>query len=150
MAGSYLMQVEIRKSSDIRKITDLPESTQKRVCLYTAVDLWGNLGREAPRDQGRLAGSFSRPSNTPAMRFTIRSSVPYSVAVNQGSRPHWMPFRPLQVWAGRHGFTDARALWYHIAKYGTKPNNYAGRSIDKTSARLQEFVNRAAREAGLA
>lgn len=150
MPGKYAMEVTIRNSSDIRKVANLPIEVQKRVCLYTAIDLWGNLGREAPRDQGRLAGSFAKPSMTPALLFRLISSAAYSVAVNEGSRPHWAPFRPIQVWAERHGFTDARILWYHIAKYGTRPNNYAGRAIDKTSLRIQEFVNRAARECGVA
>ncbi|GAH74921.1 unnamed protein product, partial [marine sediment metagenome] len=46
------------KIKDIERMRELPLHTFERALKYIAVCVWGEMGKEAPTDHGRLAGSF--------------------------------------------------------------------------------------------
>lgn len=56
------------------------------------------------------------------VRGTVTSALPYIVPLEKGSRPHWAPLAPLQLWAKRVLGDESlgRLVQFKIAKKGTK------------------------------
>lgn len=80
--------------------------------------------------------------------------APYAVAVEVGSRPHWMPIEPLVKWVQvKLGISDqneayrvAGAIQKKIATEGTKPTWFMMRLLPKLKAILKEEIKLAMQE----
>ncbi len=124
---------------------------------YIANDVWGNIKRESPTDQGRLAGSF-RLAQRDDLAYHIQSGVQYALTVYSGSgargnsslgasgRPYdiFPVARRAIYWpAAAH---PVKAVYGHL---GIPSNPYIDRAFDSTTKRTGEFVKKALREAGV-
>ena len=111
-----------------------------------ALDVWGNVAREAPTDEGRLAGSF-QIDRIGQRAWSIFTKVLYAEFVAKGTGIHGP--------AGRR-VTPKRAsvlvfqwlgdTWYRRSVAGQKPNPYDERAVDKASSRARDFADIAIRE----
>ncbi len=111
-----------------------------------ALDVWGNVAREAPTDHGRLAGSFEIKS-IGSRAWSIFTNVKYAAFVDEGTGIHGP--------AGRR-ITPKRAsvlvfqwlgdTWYRRSVAGQKANAYSERAVDKAASRARDFADIAIRE----
>lgn len=138
------IEIEVFTPDQLKRILEQPLDTKRLVLKYVSTELWRDLGIEAPKDQGELAGSF-RSTQQDENTWLINSGRSYALAVNEGSRPHTPPWDPIAKWAERHGL-EPGAVWHNIKTYGTAPNNYVDRAIESANRRVDEFIRRAVAE----
>lgn len=136
---------------DLERFLTLTNKVFKRATELLAEDVWGNIGREAPTDHGRLAGSFSieeqpDPAGA-ATSWLIYSNVEYALYVHEGTGiygPTGHEIVPrfasclVFEWQGR--------TWFLRSVRGQEANPYADRAIQTSSARTDEFVRLAISE----
>lgn len=69
---------------------------------------------------------------------TIRADAPHAAAVELGSRPHKPPIWPLKKWCELKGIpvNVAWAIQAKIAKQGTRPTWFMGRTVPAVEALL--------------
>ncbi len=106
-----------------------------------ATEVWGNMAREAPTDEGRLAGSWQLTRKGPRT-WSVATRVKYASFVNDGTGIYGP--------AGRR-ITPKRAAvlvfrwmgetWFRPSTKGQQANPYADRAVDKASGRAQHFAN---------
>lgn len=142
---------------------------------YTATEVWGNIGRKAPVDEGRLAGSFKLEQRDP-ITWLISSAVHYALYVHEGTGvhgPRGQEIRPTSKQAlfffwkkigktvafkgdlqtGREKllfgkWAEERSITPVFAwVQGMKPRPFADEAITAAEARSDEFVQRAVDEA---
>ncbi len=111
-----------------------------------ATEVWGNIAREAPTDEGRLGGSWEMTRKGPRT-WSIATRVLYAKMVNDGTGIYGE--------AGRR-ITPKRAAvlvfqwmgetWFRGSVKGQKANPYVDRAVDKASNRAQDFANVAIRQ----
>lgn len=142
------LTIEVEGLEDIRALPALTQRVVSRAVQLAALDIWGNVAKEAPVDHGRLAGSFevNRQSD---LQWSIYTNVNYAAFVHEGtglygpSRRRITP-RNASVLAfevmGKQVFTKSVA--------GQAPNPYADRAVKRvnTNARAQVFADIAIRE----
>lgn len=66
------------------------------------------VAKDAPVDTGRLKQSVVMRKKGPSGGPEIIAQAPYAGPVEVGSRPHWVPLRPLVGWVRRHVMAAAR------------------------------------------
>ena len=111
-----------------------------------ALEVWGNVAREAPTDEGRLAGSFEI-DRIGSRAWSIFTNVKYAAFVNEGTGIYGPAGR--RITPRRASVLVFRWLgttWFRRSVAGQKANAYADRSVDKASSRAQDFADIAIRE----
>ena len=130
------------------ELVRLGRSAIARAIKYTAEDVWGNIGREAPVDSGRLAGSF-QIEQTEELAWRIYTNVLYALFQQSGTGiygPTGHPIVPVRANA-LHFYWKAAGRWMTLSSVrGTPANPYVDRAMDKTRPRADEFASRAIRE----
>ena len=110
------------------------------------IDVWGNVIREVPTDEGVLGGSFEL-DRTGQREWTISTNVKYANFVNEGTGingPAGRRITPKRAsvlvfkWLGK--------TWYRRSVAGQKPNKYADRAVKLSASRAKEFADIAVRE----
>lgn len=109
-----------------------------------ATELWGNLRREAPVDQGLLAGSFQM-RQVSHVAFSVFTQVRYALDVHTGRAPGEVSYGDIEPWAIRHGLPPG-AIFRSISNEGTQPNPYIDRAMVSTESRVPELVEMALKE----
>ncbi len=133
---------------DLERFAILVKSSYTRAVELCAIEMWRNLGIEAPVDKGRLAGSFQLEKQSDLI-YRIVSGVEYALYVNRGTGiygPYQTPIRP--VTAKNLVFAWKGKTWFLKQVKGQKANPYIDRAFDKTRGRIDEFIQRAIRESG--
>ena len=78
--------------------------------------------RAAPVDRGPLRANIRQlPARRVGARVVVRvvADRSYAAAVHNGSRPHWPPRAPIDLWARRHGMRSGFLVARAIAQRGT-------------------------------
>ena len=144
---AFSLAFEFPDSDEWQRIFDQTKKAIARAVELTAQALWGYIPREAPVDEGRLAGSF-KIQKLSDLSWKIFTNVEYAEAIEKGTAPRVIvPTRArvlVFVVNGKKVFTR------RVNHPGSRPNPYVKRSIDATRARAGEFVNRAIRESAAA
>ncbi len=77
-----------------------------------------------------------------------RKGFPYGVAVREGTRPHFPPYRELIPWVnavlgvqGKRANSVAFLIARKISKYGTRPNPYHADLISTNQSAIQSIVD---------
>ena len=75
----------------------------------------------------------------------VKTSSPYAMAVEKGSRPHWAPIGPLLLWAKRKTGSERAAYVAQraIAKRGTKGWHMFERGFAKTKDKIGQLFGQA-------
>ncbi len=135
------MSVEIKGLQELKK--DFRQYSVKAVSTLEKSLLRGslivertakeNLTKNRNVSTARLRNSITHRlgRETPLRPFAeVGTNVEYARDVEYGTSPHYVPFRPLQLWARRKGLKaeSANALAAYtqlkISMYGTKPHPY--------------------------
>ncbi len=173
------MPTDIRLVVDDSQIDLLMSQAHEAVSLamkYTAMDVFGGIGKHAPTDHGRLAGSFFPEELPDHLSWRIYSNVEYAMAVHEGTGVYgpeghpivpktakalkffWRKTGKMMIFKGDLDTPREKASFAAWARernmtpvfswvQGQKPNPYADRAIEDTESRVQEFAIRAVREA---
>ena len=111
-----------------------------------SADLEGNLARKANVDQGNLMGSWDRRF-VDAYSYQITSSAKYALAVSEGWDPFTIYPKNKEVLAfnvgGNTVFADK------VEHPGYEGSNYIPKSINQTMDRVDYFIDKALKEAGM-
>jgi len=133
---------------DIRHFTELVKEVYTRAVAYVAQDVWGNIKREAPVNEGRLAGSFDL-EKLDDYAWRIYTNVHYALFVHEGTGIYGpVGQRIVPVSASVLVFEWMGRTWFLKSVAGQEPNPYADRAMDTSAARIDEFVNTAISELG--
>ena len=107
---------------------------------YVALDVDANVGKEAPKITGRLAGSWMAHILNP-MTWVINSNVKYRWWVNDGTKPH--EIRPVNAQALHFKVGGDEVFCKVVHHPGTKANPYIQRAVALTEKRIPEFADKA-------
>jgi HK97 gp10 family phage protein len=142
---SSTIDITIKNADQVAKYFETRPAEVKselnRALTRSALIIQRMARQEAPVDMSRLRNSIAiQPLGGFGIAVTPKAN--YSVAVHEGSRPHWVPIKSLEGWARRHGFESAWPLAYAISRRGTKANPYMDRAAAKGTDDVQrEFDN---------
>lgn len=132
---------------EFRRAMALAVDTVGLAVKYTAQEVWGNIAREAPVDEGKLAGSFNL-EQIDEISWRVFTNTAYAMWVHEGTGifgPRGQPIVPVSAKV-LHWVTKGGEGIFTKSVKGTPPNPYADRAVEKTYARVDEFVARAVRE----
>ena len=159
----------------LRQFVEVGHRAVELSIKYTATEVWGQVGRKAPVDEGRLAGSFKLEQRDP-LAWLCSSAVHYALWVHQGTGvygPRGQEIKPTSKQAlvfywkkiGRtvafKGDLQTRQEKFLFGRWaearnitpvfawvkGMKPRPYADEAISAAEARVDEFAQRAVDEA---
>lgn len=140
-------EIDIDPGDFEQEVVETAMQAYYRALELTTMDAVGNIRRESPVDQGRLAGSFVPEKEDPLI-WHIRSGVEYALWVHDGTGvygPQGQPITPVSanalVFEGEDG-----SLVVTRSVLGQEPNPYADRALTVTADRVNEFIRRALRE----
>ena len=140
------IQVEV-DTAEFKRAMALAMSSVGVAVGYTAQELWGNVGREAPVDEGKLAGNFGL-EQVDEISWRVFTNTEYAQFVHDGTGifgPRGAPIVPVAAkvlhWIAKGG----EEVFARSVK-GSPPNPFVDRAIEKTYTRVDEFVTRAIRE----
>jgi hypothetical protein len=134
--------------SNFDRLAGTLEGVHNRVAQLLAIDLEGNIRREAPVGiTGNLHASWRSMMRTLGV-WVVGSYLAYAAFVNDGTRPHIPPVAPIREWAEFRGL-PWWPVWYSITQRGTKANPYIERSMDLTNKRMPLLINQAIAEVGI-
>ncbi|KKM20860.1 hypothetical protein LCGC14_1641190 [marine sediment metagenome] len=135
LIGGEPIQVSERGTRAIDKAVEL-----------VATEVWGNMAREAPTDEGRLAGSWQLTRKGPRT-WSVATRVLYASFVNDGTGIYGSAGRRITPQrAAVLVFEWMGQTWFRRSVKGQQANPYADRAVDKASGRAQDFANIAIRE----
>ncbi len=106
-----------------------------------ATEVWGNMAREAPTDEGRLAGSWQLTRKGPRT-WSVATRVLYASFVNDGTGIYGPAGRRITPQrAAVLVFQHMGTTWFRPSTRGQRANPYADRAVDKASGRAQAFAD---------
>ncbi|AIF45646.1 HK97 gp10 family phage protein [Virgibacillus sp. SK37] len=113
---------------------------------YTAQNTLARVKINAPKDHGRLAGSFQLHKDDD-LTYRVFTKVKYALMVNNGTGEFGPNKRPITPKNGEYLVFNigSRTIFTKEVK-GQKPNPYIDTSIDETKTRLQEFIEKSIQE----
>lgn len=119
-----------------------------KVLQLVATDLWGNVKKEAPVDEGRLANDWDLfPEGK--TEWHLRSGASYALAVARGTGIYGVsntPIRPVNKrilrWVGKGG-----QVIFAMSVKGQKPNPFDERAIERTKGNVPTLAKAALRAA---
>ena len=136
---------------DIKQLEEILTNARETIGLavkYTAIFVWGEIRKNAPVDEGRLAGSFDM-EEMDSWAYRIFSNVHYALFVHEGTGIYGPEKHRI---VPKH----ARALsfyWKKMGKHmvvrsvaGMPKRPYADEAIDAAGLRVNEFISMAIQE----
>lgn len=108
--------------------------------------VWGKAIQEAPVGASGALRKGIRRELSP-VKATIHPSVPYALAVHEGTKPHPVAREAvakggsLYRWAVKRGL-NPYAVAHSIAKKGTRANPFMKRTVEQTATDVQKTFER--------
>ena len=143
---SNLFNFEILVGDETIQLSDRGTRAIDKAIELAATEVWGNMAREAPTDEGRLAGSWQLTRKGPRT-WSVATRVLYASFVNDGTGIYGTVGRRVTPkraavlvfqWMGQ--------TWFRRSVKGQQANPYADRAVDKASGRAQDFADIAIRQ----
>lgn len=135
---------------DMERMKKLPLYTFERALKLIAECVWGEMGKEAPTDHGKLGSSFDL-KKLRKFAWGIYSGVLYSIFVHEGTgvygpvgQPYFVAPVTKKVLHWEVGGQDFFSKGHWI--FGQRPDPYADRAIKTAQKRVGEFIKRAIHE----
>lgn len=139
-------EVQTPTPDEWQELAEIGKRAVSRAVELMAIEVWGNIAREAPVDEGRLAGSFAL-NQTGEVEWTISTAVHYAAFVHEGTGIYGPTgSRIVPTSAAALAFEWMGELWIVSSVAGQEPNPYADRAIASAGARAQEFASMAVEE----
>ena len=127
---------------ELRAVLESAKEVAQIALNLTALELYGNLGKESPVDHGRLQGSWEIDPVSD-LEYRIFTNVEYALAVHDGSRPHQI-FPKNAKALNVPGFGIFKSVWHP----GYVGYPFSVNAIQYTELRLDEFVQMALQQTG--
>lgn len=146
MAAGSGYRITINDREAIEALSTQMAMASDKALGYIAQDVWGGIKKEAPKDHGRMAGSFTLERES-SYRHKIRAGVEYALFVHEGTGiygPNRSPILPKN--ASRLVFSWKGQMWHLRSVKGQEANPFADRAMTATEARVPEFISRALAE----
>jgi type IV secretory pathway TrbD component len=127
----------------IKQVEKYPAISEKHVGTAIQRSLVRILGQEKQQAPVGVTGNLRDNWRIDMSRFagSLRSMAPYSMAVHQGTGPHYVSGETLKAWAARKGL-NPWAVAKSIQKHGTKANPFLQRSVQVEGENVnREFSN---------
>lgn len=132
---------------DLDKLTALadkfPHIADKYVTMAIRRSLTRILGTQKTEAPFGVTGQLRDrwELNVSSFKGILRSQMPYSIAVHEGTKPHYVSAERLAPWAKNKGL-NLYAVSKNIQKFGTAPNPFFERAVRKEEQNVQgEFKN---------
>ncbi len=138
---SRLINFELLVGGEPIQLSERGTRAIDKAVKLVATEVWGNMAREAPTDEGRLAGSWELTQKGPRT-WSVATRVLYASFVNDGTGiygPAGRRITPQRAavlvfqWMGQ--------TWFRRSVTGQQANPYADRAVDKASGRAQTFAD---------
>lgn len=132
------VQVEVKGFDKlVKQIEKYPAISEKHVGKAINKGLVRILGQEKQQAPVGVTANMRDNWRIDMGRFTgaLRSMAPYSMAVHQGTGPHYVSGETLKAWAARKGL-NPWAVAANIRKHGTKANPFLKRSVELENANV--------------
>lgn len=141
--------IEIKGLEKLIKLADkYPAVAEKHVnsAIKVSLELIKSVARSgAPVGVGRnlregwaiQMGRFSGKLTSTARSET---GFAYGLAIEHGTRPHWVPISALKPWAEKKGI-NPWAVQRSIAKKGTKPNPFFSKAVEYVLPGVEKQVS---------
>lgn len=141
------MEIEIRELNE--RLDGLVKNGTEaidRAVNYTTQHLEARLKINAPKDHGRLAGSFQTDKQDD-LTYVVFSNVRYALLVNDGTGIYGPTGQPITPVNSKYlVFSIGGQTIFTKEVKGQRPNPYIDTSLEETKSRLQEFIDRAISE----
>ena len=139
-------KIEFREE-DMARFLELVHQIYRRAMELFSIEMLANMGKEAPVDHGRLAGSFDLNPMDDDLSWRITSDVEYALDVYQGTGVHGPAGVPITPTAGEFlVFEWMGETWFLREVQGQEPNPYIDRAFDSAQIRIDEFTTMAVEE----
>lgn len=92
---------------------------------------------QAPVDRNRLRNSILIKRDG-RYAYTVGTNVKYAWWVENGTKPHRAPWKPIDAWAKRRGIPTF-PVWYKIMKNGTRANPFFQTGVDDAEPLIQRY-----------
>lgn len=160
--GGYSLEIDW---SNFERLCGEIQGVPDKVCEITALDLEKSIKRELDDSKytGQLRASWRADKNSghevlgglfqltttrkggAGAEWIVGSNLPRAAYLNDGTRPHTPPMKPIQEWAEFKGLPWF-PIWLGIVEHGTKANPYIDRGLETTNKRVPLFINQAISE----
>lgn len=134
---AFRLTVDPSTREVIRKTERKVEKAHEGATQMLALDVWGNLGEEAPKDHGRLAGSFTI-DRFGVLSWRVGTGVEYAEDVWRGTQPHVI--EPVDASVLRFTVDGSFVYARRVDHPGTQPNDYVGRAKKASERRRDDFI----------
>ncbi len=143
---SKLLDFEIVIGTETIQLSERGTRAIDAAVKLVATEVWGNLARESPTDEGRLGGSWELTKKGPRT-WSVATRVLYASFVHDGTGiygPAGRRITPQRAavlvfqWMGQ--------TWFRRSVTGQQANPYADRAVAKASGRAQSFADIAIRQ----
>lgn len=143
MAG---FEIVVTPEAALQQLGESGHRAVARAMELLSTEVWGNVGREAPRDEGHLAGSWTLRAISD-LEYDVSTKIKYASFVHDGTGiygPAGHRIGPVR--ASALAFQWMGQLMFRRSVAGQKPNPFAERAITKAGRRAQDFADIAVRE----
>lgn len=150
-------RIELIGSEELRRVMRDPEFVKGPATTFirsVAFEVLGHAQQNAPSNFGRLRNSLTvdmGPRFRNEVSATVGTDLTYAKAVEWGSRPHFPPVAPLELWVRRKLRVPARRarsvaflVARKISKRGTPAQPFLGPALEQSKG----FINAAMRSLG--
>lgn len=138
-----MSELEFELTVDLSQLEQLPDmgrQAMSRAVQLMATEVWGNIARESPVNEGRLAGSWQL-TETGDLEWTIGTEVRYASFVHEGTGIHGPAgARITPVSAQVLAFQWMGELWFLKSVAGQEPNPFADRAVARAETRAEDFA----------
>lgn len=134
------VQIEIKGLNKLVAIADkYPSVAEKHINKAISRSLARILGAEKREAPFGVSGQLRDRWDLKVGRFqgSLRSGVSYSMAVHDGTRPHFVSVESIRAWANKKGL-NPYAVAKSIGKKGTRANPFFKRAVDS----VEDSVNK--------
>ena len=143
MSNEITLEVEGLKElvAAFKKAPEIVGGELDGAIQQSAVQIQRETMVNAPVDTGQLRSQieYRKTGNAQAV---VGSKAKHSLPVHEGSKPHYAPLKALEPWARRKGI-PVGAVWYSIAKKGTKANPFMKKAVDSLSGQIDSNFTKA-------
>lgn len=149
-------RIELIGSDELRRAMRDPEFVKGPATNFirsVAFEVLGHAQQNAPSNFGRLRNSLTvdLKSRTGEVSATVGSNLQYAKPIEYGSRPHFPPLAPIELWVRRKLRVPAnrvRSVAFlvarKIARHGTPAQPFLGPALEQSKG----FIDSAMRDLG--
>lgn len=151
-------RIELIGAEELRRVMRDPEFVKGPATDFVrsvAFEVLGHAQENAPSNFGRLRNSLTvdLKSRTGEVSATVGSNLMYAKPVEHGSKPHWPPLAPIELWVRRklrvpaaRSKSVAFLVARKISRRGTPAQPFLGPALEQSRGFVNAAMGRLGRE----